>query len=247
MLPILFNGYGITIYSYPLFMGMAWGLAYKLTSNILFKLEDSTRGFNGLFLGVFISSWIGSKLFFLLNPPDHHHIDFINSSSFWLGGGFVFYGGMVFGAIYILIYCLLLKRFSFVKCAYFVPAIAFAHGIGRIGCFLTGCCYGVESPSWWAVMLHQKLRHPVQLYEATGLFAIGAVTYWLLKHKHSKSVIIRIYLTSYSMLRFVVEFFRGDSIRGKYGLLSTSQWISLFLLLLLIVQYMIQEKESKNG
>lgn len=210
MLP-QFNISGMTFYPYAILMGIAWALGFviveKLSGTNKFKLE---------FLGVFVSAWIGAKILFLLSAPEFITSRLYNSESFWLGGGFVFYGGLIGGLIFVS----LRKFFLGLKWSYFnryIPALLIGHGIGRVGCFITGCCFGIK------IAGHQL---PVQLFES--IFVISLGVYILKKNVNN----LRIYLIAYPLFRFLIEFLRADTIRGMFWFeLSTSQIVSLVILL----------------
>ena len=150
--------------------------------------------------------------------------------------GSVFYGGLIFGVLFMWLY--LRKKKTPIGgymdvCAISVPLF---HGFGRIGCFLSGCCYGVESKCGFVMNYlntdeaNGVRRFPVQLCEAVFNFALAAVLYVLLKKKILKGRLMNIYLYAYPAFRFFDEFLRGDRSRGIWLGLSTSQWISLLLI-----------------
>lgn len=107
------------------------------------------------------------------------------------------------------------------------------HTFGRLGCFAAGCCYGVEC-SWGIVSEHTLnaevngvARFPVQLVEA-GLNLL--LFDWLLSlflREKRRGGLLRLYCLTYPVIRFGLEFFRGDQLRGLWGIFSTSQWISI--------------------
>lgn len=155
-------------------------------------------------------------------------------------GGLVFYGGLLGGILGVYCYCRLYK----VSFAPFLnltaPVIPLMHGFGRIGCFLVGCCYGVEYHGFGSVQfpynevvpeLSEVPRFPVQLLEAALNFVVFLVLLYLLKHrKMRQGQLMGIYLLYYTVARYLLEFLRGDRIRGSVGIFSTSQWISMLLL-----------------
>lgn len=247
MLPILFESSFFTLYAYPLFMGLSWGVGFYLTRYLFETFKLDTKSLLPLFGGIFASSWIGAKVFFLLFSSQNKISQYLYADEFWLGGGFVFYGGLIFGIIFYFIYSLWLKKFPFEESKILVPGLVFGHAIGRVGCFLTGCCFGTSCDLPWAVHMHGEWIHPVQLYEAFGLFAIGfLVLKWVNQKKENFFVITR-YLMLYSLLRFVVEHFRGDLIRGVYWFdLSTSQMISLALFISSIAAVLVKKVTSKS-
>lgn len=151
------------------------------------------------------------------------------------GGGLVFYGAVPGGATA----AWLGARYLGVPFARVldlsVPGIAAGHAIGRIGCFLGGCCYGTEHHGLLSVVFTHPLapashppipRHPVQLYESAGLVALGLV-FAMTPVGHARGDRALAYVVGYGALRFAVEALRGDGIRGVWGPLSTSQGISI--------------------
>src|SRR5690606_17222809 len=110
-------------------------------------------------------------------------LDLLSNVSFWTGGGFVFYGGFLGALLFIFLMKQLDKKFSLQELWPMVPALVIGHGVGRIGCFLAGCCFGSETDLWWGVNLHDHYRHPTQLIEAVGLLLLG---WFFLKSKASR-------------------------------------------------------------
>ncbi len=244
MLPILWKTNFFILYSYPLLMGIAWGLGYQISKDILEKKNIALKNFSLLFWGVFVSSWIGAKIFFLLTSSYGLNSQLTISSSFWLGGGFVFYGGLIFALIFLLFYCLFFKKFDLKNLAFLIPGLSIGHAIGRLGCFMAGCCYGSHCELPWAVNLHEDNRHPVQLYEALALLLLGFYFFKKIKNNESELKLITLYLGFYSFLRFSLEFFRGDLIRGVYWGLSSSQWISLVVFLLSFLIFFFYQRNG---
>ena len=244
MLPVLLKLPFFILYSYPLFMGLAWGVGFYLTQYLFEKCNEDTSVLLKLFFGVFVSAWIGAKVFFLLFSAQHKIYQYLYADYFWLGGGFVFYGGLIFGLFFYLAYTLIFKKFNFQKSYLLIPGLIFGHAIGRIGCLLTGCCYGSKCTLPWAVKIAEEYRHPVQLYEAIALLCLGYFSLTWIKAKKSNINIITNYLLYYSILRFMLEFFRGDEVRGVFWLsLSASQIISIGLFSLALI---IKFKKNNN-
>lgn len=228
MIPILIES-PFVLYSYPFVFGMAWALGWWLSLDNIEKYHLSARMFNILFWAIFASAWAGAKIFYLIGHPVYSVSSIIGLKAFWFGGGLVFYGGLIGG-----VSCFLLLHYCFhlfpLKYAHLLLApLVFAHALGRVGCFLAGCCYGSTTTLPWAVHLHGALRHPVQLYESFSLLLLGL---FLQKNLHrGLRFCFLSYLGLYSAIRFTLEFLRGDLVRGIHGMFSTSQWISLFFLL----------------
>lgn len=108
--------------------------------------------------------------------------------------------------------------------------ITVAHAFGRIGCMCAGCCYGMESNSGFTIYNSGANRIPVQLYESIFLFILFAVLSVL--YFKRCNVLMQIYLISYAIWRFIIEYFRGDvTERGFFLGLYPSQWQSIVFLL----------------
>ena len=225
MLPLFSLG-SLQISTYPLIFGILFGLSYIFGKKLNDSRNENVNNYNFYFLGCFLSAWAGAKLLFLMTLNEELLSNAINNKNFRFGGGFVFYGGFIFGLLFTIAYGsykkLYLKYFEFT-----IPVLVLCHAIGRLGCFLAGCCYGTHCDLPWAIDLHGGTRHPVQLYESVALLLLFIFLYR--RFLQGKSVIWE-YFFSYAFVRFTLEFFRGDSIRGVYAMgLSTSQLISLGL------------------
>lgn len=108
--------------------------------------------------------------------------------------------------------------------------VAVAIGVGRLGCFFGGCCYGVETRLPWGVvfpMIDQHPRHPNQLYEATFHLVMATVLFWMLKNGNLKGQLIKFYFLAYFVFRFLTEFLRPE-IHWAGGL-SAYQWAIVLL------------------
>ena len=117
------------------------------------------QGFDLLLL-ILVFGFIGARGFHILYEEPHYYRNYpLEIFKFW-NGGFVFYGGFILSFLATLIYCHL-KEISFYKWAdFFTPYLSVGYAIGRIGCFLEGCCYGQYCDLPWSL----KQRHPTQLY-----------------------------------------------------------------------------------
>ncbi len=152
-----------------------------------------------------------------------------------LSSGFVVFGGIIGGILTGLLYCRI-RKFVFFKYAdVILPSVALAQGFGRIGCFLAGCCYGKETESFLSVTFQDSVyapNHveliPTQLYSSGLDFLHFLLLLLIARNKKADGQVTACYLIFYSIGRFGIEFFRGDIIRGSVGILSTSQFISIF-------------------
>lgn len=179
-----------------------------------------------------------------------------------IGGGFVFYGGLIGGIGGLLLGGKLLKLNQLELFDTFAPSVPLGHALGRIGCFFGGCCYGMELPAgstfsliypeWyaqWGTPVGVPLL-PVPLMEAGLLFILYGVLETLYHLTKKKGVSLFTYVFVYAVIRFVLEFFRGDVVRGVGGGLSTSQWISLALIVgggvCIALMYFLPRRKNKE-
>ena len=96
-----------------------------------------------------------------------------------------------------------------------MPGLAIGQGIGRLGCFMAGCCYGAPAVLPWAVVfpyLGDTPRHPTQIYEAVGYAGLFIVLWLVRKRKPFDGFVLFAYLILHGLIRFVVEALRDDSV-----------------------------------
>ncbi len=216
---------------------------------LYFRMEKYNISFGKIIFYIIISGiflLICSRLVFVFSiiPSVIDEFSFMILWENLLYGGIVFYGGLI-GFLIGIVVCAKIKKDNVTEMLnFFTPAIPLFHLFGRIGCFLGGCCYGVES-SWGASRAAEPnlIRFPVQLVEASCNLIIFIILIICII-KNPKAKLVFIYLISYSICRFILEFFRGDLIRGHWGVFSTSQVISICVLIFCII-YMIRDKKRK--
>lgn len=231
---------GLTIHGYGLMIGIG-----VICAILLAEYRGKKRGFNtdqlfSIFLLVLIFGFVGAKLLYCIVELK---TVIANPILIVSGDGFVVYGGIIGGIAAIMVYCRL-KKVSFLKhLDLLAPSVALAQGFGRIGCFLAGCCYGRETDSAFCIVFQNSLYAPngvkllpTQLMMSAGDFLIAIALLLYAKKERLKGKTIGFYLILYSVGRFVIEFFRNDY-RGAVGFLSTSQFISIFTLILGILLF----------
>jgi phosphatidylglycerol:prolipoprotein diacylglycerol transferase len=135
--------------------------------------------------------------------------------------GATFYGGLIGGAAFFLAIYFISGKFLFPESGEHkrdfwtvanigAPCIAIAHGFGRIGCLMAGCCHGKETDAWYGIYMSAvgKRVVPIQLFEAIILFALFAFfAYRALKGKNYN---LSLYMAAYGVWRFFIEYARDD-------------------------------------
>lgn len=181
---------------------------------------------------------LGSKLLYIfVTYSISEVIAFLKAGdmSFLSSGGIVFYGGLIGGILGAVLGCRIAKcPFSAMERAV-TPYLPMGHAIGRVGCFMAGCCYGapyegplaVHYPNAVSGLSPEQGYFPVQLTEAALNMVIFGILLLLRRKKRRPLRLLGAYIGMYGVVRFVLEFFRGDEIRGITAGLSTSQWIAV--------------------
>ncbi len=240
MHPIMLSLGSITVYTYGFFIAVGFLTAFYYISYSLKKSNNkiiSQEDLYSLFLYAIIAAIVGARLLYVLVNIKDFIAAPLSVFKVWQGG-LVYYGGFIAAAAFIIFYAKK-KKIPLGKLSDIVaPALALGHLFGRIGCFFAGCCYGKTCDLPWAVVFTDAHSlavkgiavHPTQLYEAFGNLVIFAVLYFYNRKNHAAGKTFALYLVFYAVLRFSIEFFRGDFRGAVFAGLSISQTVSIFLL-----------------
>lgn len=207
--------------------------------------------FIGVVFGGHIFSGIGKIYTLIINKTPvqiHSFQDFINAATYIFGGS-VFFGGLIGAIIACAIYIKAKKWDPKPYMDIGAMAIPLFHCFGRIGCFLSSCCYGIESN--FGFIYHYSIvdaanevrRFPVQLVESFFNLCLFLVIHKLFKSNKLQGKLLSVYLIAYSTARFVLEFFRGDEYRGFIGILSVSQFVAIVIIVLVLTDILIHKKK----
>lgn len=229
----LFSIGPVTIYGYGLMIGLGIVAALLLGDFRAKKKKLNGDFIYGLTLFTVVVGFLCARILFILTDLK----GFVqNPMEYIMGNGFVVFGGILGGILAIFLYCKWKKADTWAYIDLMIPSVALAQGFGRIGCFLAGCCYGRETNSIIGVVFQHSAYAPngvklipTQLIMAAGDFIITGILIWYAGKTTVKGRVGALYLILYSVGRFIVEFFRNDE-RGAVGVLSTSQFIGIFML-----------------
>jgi phosphatidylglycerol---prolipoprotein diacylglyceryl transferase len=254
--PVVFTvhafGRELALHSYGLAIAGGFLVAIGVGVRTARRTGEDPDRVRDLCFWLLVSSLVGARLLFILtNIPDYVQLcrvegDCLRALRVW-EGGLVFYGGF-FGALGFAWWYTRRHQMRFWRTAdILTPSVALGHFFGRLGCFAAGCCWGkpvawgVRFPSTSLVFEDYVARgalpstaqvtpplHPVQLYEAAGELVLFFALYLLGRRKRWDGEVLVAYLVGYSVLRFVVERYRGDAVRKfVFAGLSTSQTIAI--------------------
>lgn len=229
------NLFGLKIPLYGVFFFSGIIIAVSLCFFLTKKRAIKSFDFAACAVYTMIGAIIGAKgLFIVVSIEEIIALDL--SFVEVMRGGFVFYGGLIGGALGVFIYSkqFKLNPLHFFDC--FSVVLPLGHAFGRVGCFFSGCCYGIPHEGFLSFVYETSSNYStpigvpllaVQLIESFFLLVLFTIllTVFLKKKRVGSCAII--YMFGYSILRFVLEFFRGDGARGFLLNWSTSQWISI--------------------
>jgi phosphatidylglycerol:prolipoprotein diacylglycerol transferase len=267
MYPELFRIGNFPINTYGVFLALAFLTAILISVRLAARDGLPREKIYDLSLWMLLASLIGSKILMFFVEPEYRENPLQLLSLDFLRSGGVFYGGLL-GAV--LAGYFLMRRYGLPwwktadACA---PGIAIGNFFGRQGCFAAGCCWGEPTSLPWGVQFselgHQITGvptgvhlHPTQLYESFAMLIVFFFLLWLHKRRKFDGQVILLYALLYAVIRFAVEFVRGDPRGDILGLssltgLSTSQIISLALgvcaLVLLITRWRKSSTIAKTG
>lgn len=225
----------ITIHMYGLFIAIGLLCGYLIAEYRAKKKGLDTDQLFNLFFACMIGCAIGGKVLYCIVE----YKAFLNHPMllFDFENGFVIYGGLIGGFLGGYIYC---KKMYLDFLDYFemlVPSLALSQGIGRIGCFMAGCCHGKPTDAWYGVVYTKSTIAPngvslipAQLVMSFCALVLAAILFYFAYKQVKRGILISTYMILYSIGRFFIEFLRSDS-RGTVGIFSTSQFIAIFTLL----------------
>jgi phosphatidylglycerol---prolipoprotein diacylglyceryl transferase len=229
---------GFTIYWYGILAALGFLMAFWTSSRRAPREGLSPEVVVDLAPWLIGGAIVGARLFYVITHWDAEFAHRPLWEVFALGrSGLVWYGGLIGASLATILYART-KRVSLWKVADVIaPSIALGHVFGRIGCLMTGCCYGRATHLPWAIQFPKDHWtggvpvHPTQIYEAL----LNAVLYgglmWLYRRKKFDGQIFGCYLVGYAVLRTIVEAFRGDY--PKYylgGYITPAQLLSVVIL-----------------
>lgn len=265
MHPTLFEIHGLRFHSYVTLLSLAFLIGtFGVVRDCARRNPPIIGSTRGGFWG-FVGALVGAKAFFILQYENP--LDLWRAVIIW-EGGMVFYGGLIGGILAVWLYLLVHKHPVIAVADTAAPYIALGEALGRLGCYLNGCCWGLPTSMPWGVRFpvgshpyQEQLRagllepgataslpvHPAQLYLLVGLAGI----YYLTKAMNRRPVFggasMLTYLYCYGFMRFFVEAVR-EGPRNLLGL-TLSQWFSLGLFIggLCLFIFLLLQRDAKKS
>ena len=253
MHPILFKIGPITIYTYGVLIATAFFLGLALAARQARVEGEDPQKIMDLSFYILISAIVGSRLLYIVVEYKEYISNPLRIFKVW-EGGLEFYGGFIMAMAVVIIYIRKHEMNLWKVGDILAPSVAIGQGVGRLGCFFAGCCYGRETDVPWAFIFKDPNTlapmdvhlHPTQLYDSANGFIIFAILLILRKFKKFDGQLFWTYTLLYAVGRFIVEIFRGDE-RGFVieSFLSTSQFIAIPLFIVSLAM-LIKLKQQKS-
>lgn len=253
MFPDLYSIGPLTIHTYGLAVALGFIAAFALTFRLARSYSMSHRevmdmGFLAVVWGI-----IGSRLLFVLINPSYYWAHPLDIFMAW-EGGLVFSGGILAAGLAMFLYSRD-KGIPFGRIGdLWAPGVALGQAVGRIGCFMAGCCFGKPLEGPLAVVFTDPrslaplniFLHPTQLYAAFTGFLITGILYLLHKRKKFEGQVFLWFLILHSTGRLLVERFRADQ-RGTVpgAEMSVTQLIALVLLMASVAALLVITSKRK--
>jgi len=251
MHPILLKLGPVTLYSYGFMMAMGFLTCYYLLQREYRKLGESPDFASNIVFWAAIGGIVGAKIFYLIENLSEFIIDPLGMII--SGSGLVFHGGLIGGAVAVIIYLTRLKKSIIQHGDIIIPMMFVGQAFGRIGCFLAGCCHGKACSLPWAMTFPYASPpanypvHPTQLYEAALNLILFFVLVKLIRPRTKKDgTTFGLYLIFAGTERFLIEFLRVNP-RYAFGL-SSAQYTSAAIVLIgvLLLAFFTKEKTKQK-
>lgn len=263
MFPDLLNIGPLHIRMYGVCMAVGFLICMKI-----FERISSRKDLSNLVFAMLVSGIVGARTAYVI---EHWSSEFAGNALAVFRvdrGGLMFYGGFILSLAVFLVWCRAKRENPLRLGDWLATVLPLGHAFGRIGCFFCGCCFGKISDSpfavrfprmspAWSEQVHAGLipyssQHslavlPTQLFESLSLFVLFAFLMYVRKRRPECGFTTGVYLVSYAVVRFFIEFLRGDP-RAEVGPFSISQSISLGIAFLgaLAIAYSLFSKSAKG-
>ncbi|MBL7686202.1 MAG: prolipoprotein diacylglyceryl transferase [Deltaproteobacteria bacterium] len=258
MHPILFHipGLGFKLHTYGFMTALGFLAGMFWVSYESKRLQLPTQKLIDLCFYLILATLFGARLFYMVIEVPEFWKTPLDFFKIW-EGGLVFYGGLIVSLLFCFYY-LKKNHLSFWKVTdVFSPGLAIGHALGRVGCFMAGCCHGkvADVHSFWAVIYPNDPEslapigipiYATQLMESAAELLIFLILVFFRKKKKFDGEVSLLYLLLYSTARFFIEFLRGDDSRGFLLGLSSGQVVSFILFFSAIIFWFYRSKSFER-
>jgi phosphatidylglycerol---prolipoprotein diacylglyceryl transferase len=222
MYPILLQFGSLAIRSYGVLLAAAFIVSFCLAKYDSKRIDLSKKSIDSAANYLLLAGLIGARLYYGLFYDPYYYFTKPWALLFIWQGGLAVHGAII-GGVFGLYLFSKRKGFDFLKMAdFFSPFLLLGQSIGRIGCLLNGCCYGLPTEKAWGIIFAKdsdafyqygfQALHPTQLYESL-LALLGFIVLWFIRRDiSSRGALFSLYLIYYGLIRFLISFLRADSL-----------------------------------
>ena len=239
MYPVLFQIGPITIRTYGVCVALAFFIGFFLIYREALRKNIHPKKILDMELCILLSGIIGARVLHVLVNLGYYSANIMKIFFIW-EGGLAFYGGLITAILASLVFMIVNRMDIFKTADLFAPYLALGHAIGRIGCFFNGCCYGMPSKHNVLSVIYPGLdnvpRYPIQLYAAGLLLLLFIFLKFLQEKNKFDGLIFILYIVLYGVIRFLLDFLRGDDLLYVFGF-TVSQLISVFFIIVMTVTF----------
>lgn len=249
----LFSIGSFGVYGYGIMVALGAVTAIVVT----YILGKNTKIMSGVFIDAMwvcvIGAFVGAKLLSVIVNIIRNHQASLGMEGVF--SGFIVYGGIILAALSLALFAHFTKYSLAEITDTFVPGVALGQGIGRIGCFLAGCCYGKPYDGFGHVVFKNSQHapngiplYPTQIVSSIFMILLGTVLIIVYKKLREKpGYMTFLYFAAYGIGRFIIEFFRYYPEDSLMNGLSGSQIISIFVGLFGLSALLLQTFRDKNN
>ncbi len=245
MKPILFELGNIVVYSYGTMLALAFVAGYFLILRKSKELGLAPERLADFAILLAVAAIVGARLMYVAIGWEYYStrpLAIFNLPE----GGLSFHGGAI-AAIIVGVWYIRRQNLPLGPVADGVaPAFALGVALARIGCLLNGCCYGLPTAVPWAFdasFLHDLPRHPTQLYESLAMLVVFFYLFSQEQHQHFSGYLLILFTVLYSLVRFLIEFFRD--VPAFMGPFSMAQVASIVIALVGIAWLILAERRHR--
>lgn len=233
---VAFEFFGFQVYWYGVLAAVGFVLGFGTASRRAPRAGLKGDDVFNLAPWLIVGAILGARLLYVISYWDREFAGRSWLQIFNMRSGLVYYGGLIGASLAGIIFCFRQKIFLWRMADVMAPSIALGHAFGRIGCFMTGCCFGKPTDVPWAVCFpHEHYTkgvpvHPTQLYESGLNFLFYAGLALLFQKRRFEGQVFAVYLMGYAILRTITEMFRGDYTESYLGGIATpGQTVSIVI------------------
>ena len=240
--PVCFYIGSRPIYWYGVFVALGF-LAAVTHWTFIARREKRPEGFGSeLGFWVMLSGILGARVAYILANLDYFRdapLEILRIDR----GGLIYYGGFIGAALGIILFARLRKLPLLSIADLAASALPLGHALGRLGCFMNGCCYGLATTSRWAIFNADDYRYPVQLIEAALNIGVYLLLLRIYRRRKTNGMVLATYLMTYPIGRFLLEYLRGDQ-RMRWSGLDIAQEVSVVLFITGVILWLVLRRRK---